>query len=123
MRGTTSLPPRRRKQAALDIITTTSPLRHHGGDADYSAMLIRSSTTSPHHYTYYHRRNYRSRKLGQTTTRSGGCFARGCIGCPSLLVIHLHWTKKKKSWVVTTFTAYHFFRLSELNSDSQSFNS
>jgi hypothetical protein len=27
------------------------------------------------------------------------------------------------SWVVTTFTAYHFFRLSELNSDSQSFNS
>jgi hypothetical protein len=26
-------------------------------------------------------------------------------------------------WVVTTFTAYHFFRLSELNSDSQSFNS
>jgi hypothetical protein len=31
---------------------------------------------------------------------------------------HLGWAA-----AVTTFTAYHFFRLSELNSDSQSFNS
>eukprot|EP01047_Picozoa_sp_COSAG01_P000773 COSAG01_NODE_15_length_40797_cov_245.690550_17_plen_213_part_00 len=35
-----------------------------------------------------------TRKLGQTATRSGGCFARGCIVCSSLLVIRFHWTKQ-----------------------------